>query len=89
MHSEQKATEGTQEKRTLRSLHLWSFLMFTPLLTKLTAFISTDLLGLPRALDGNGVGIARADMGAYEFNPVSVRANPEVDRQRARVHDPA
>ena len=26
MHSEQKATEGTQEKRTLRSLHLWSFL---------------------------------------------------------------
>ncbi|MBI4328032.1 MAG: hypothetical protein HY674_22605 [Chloroflexi bacterium] len=43
--------------------------MFTPLLTKLTPFISTDFLGLPRALDGNGAGIVRVDMRAYEFNP--------------------
>jgi len=35
----------------------------------LTALLSTEMFGLPRAVDGNGDGIARGDMGAYEFNP--------------------
>jgi len=29
----------------------------------------TDILGLPRPVDGNGDGVARFDMGAYEFTP--------------------
>jgi PKD repeat protein len=37
--------------------------------TNLTEFLSTDILGVPRPLDGNGDGVARFDMGAYEFNP--------------------
>ena len=35
--------------------------------TNLSAFMRTDLFGIPRPLDGNGDGVAAFDMGAYEF----------------------
>lgn len=36
--------------------------------TDLSAFLTDDLDGRPRPLDGNGDGIAAFDMGAYEFD---------------------
>ena len=37
--------------------------------TNLTVATITDILGLPRLMDGNYDGVARFDMGAHEFNP--------------------
>jgi parallel beta-helix repeat protein len=37
--------------------------------TNLTDLLTTDLIGLPRVMDGNNDGVARVDMGAHEFNP--------------------
>jgi hypothetical protein len=38
--------------------------------TNLSAFVTHDLAGLRRPLDGDRDGIARFDMGAFEFNPM-------------------
>ena len=37
--------------------------------TNLTELLTTDFLGVARPLDGNGDGLARFDMGAYEYHP--------------------
>jgi hypothetical protein len=39
--------------------------------TNLSAFITNDIAGNPRPLDGDGDGVAKFDMGAYEFDLLS------------------
>ena len=47
---------------------------------------TTDAEGIPRPVDGNGDGMAKADMGAAEFNPVAPRI--AVDTARVELFVP-
>jgi hypothetical protein len=38
--------------------------------------LTTDFLGAPRPVDGNGDGVARRDMGAFEYQPPAPPAEP-------------
>jgi hypothetical protein len=39
-----------------------------------------DFDGLPRKIDGNGDGVARTDIGAFEFRPQPTKPSPTPDR---------
>jgi hypothetical protein len=43
--------------------------------------LTSDILAVPRPLDGDGDGIARVDMGAYELNPYHFEAAMAVNAQ--------
>jgi hypothetical protein len=46
---------------------------------------TVDFNGLPRKVDGNGDGVARADIGAFEFRPEPPRQQPARDTTAPRI----
>lgn len=50
---------------------------------------TTDLAGAPRPVDGDGDGVARADQGAYEYQPPTPSGPPATPNAPAAPADPA
>lgn len=46
---------------------------------------TVDFDGLPRRIDGNGDGVARADIGAFEFQPKPPPQQPVLDTTAPRI----